>query len=264
MLIVGERINASRSSIADALKCRDREFLQREAKAQDMAGADYIDLNAAIFGTEEVEYLKWLIDSVQAVTDKPLCIDSPNAAAIKSVMADIATKPMINSITLEPSRLERMLTLAAEYDTKVIALCQSDTLIAKTVDEKIDIAGKLVEKVSEAGIPLEDLYIDPLVFPLSADEKSSLATLEAIKGIMRSYAGVHTICGVSNVSYGLPNRKLVNRSFLIAGIAYGLDSVIVDPLNKELYAALKTAVMVAGKDDYCMEYITAFREGLLC
>ena len=263
MLIVGERINASRRRIAEALECRDREIIQNEAKLQDMAGADYIDVNAATFGTDEVEYLKWLIDAVQAVTEKPLCIDSPSPLVIKSVISQTAIKPMINSITLEPSRLEGMLPLVAEYNAKVIALCQSDDLVAKTIEEKIDIAGRLVEKVSEAGVSLDDLYIDPLVFPLSADDKSSIATLEATKEIMKRYAGVHTICGVSNVSHGLPNRKLINRTFLTAGIVHGLDSVIIDPLNRELYAALKTAVMVAGKDDYCMEYISAFREGRL-
>ena len=118
-----------------------------------------------------------------------------------------------------------------------------------------------MEKLAAAGVALDDLYIDPLVYPLSTNPQSACATLEAIRMIMKEFAGVHTICGLTNVSYGLPARKLINRAFLAAAIAMGLDAAIIDPTDKQLYAMLKAATMVAGKDDYCMEYICAFREG---
>ncbi|MCP4664984.1 MAG: dihydropteroate synthase, partial [Deltaproteobacteria bacterium] len=120
-----------------------------------------------------------------------------------------------------------------------------------------------VARVTDAGIPLDDLYIDPLVYPLATNPTSALATLDAIERMMREFSGVHTICGLTNVSYGMPNRKLVNRTFLVSAIARGLDAAILDPTDKKLFSALKAAHMVAGKDDFCMQYIAAFREGRL-
>ena len=169
--------------------------------------------------------------------------------------------PMINSITLEPYRLESILPLLAEYRSKVIALCQSEASMAKTTEEKIKMACQLVEKVTASGVPLDDLYIDPLVYPLSTNPELALSTLEAIEQIMKQFPGVHTTCGLTNISYGLPNRRLVNRTFLVAAIARGLDSAIVDPTDKKLYESLKAALMIAGKDTFCMEYLKAFRDG---
>ena len=125
----------------------------------------------------------------------------------------------------------------------------------------MEMAGQLVEKVKAAGIPLDDLYIDPLVYPLATNDQSALATLNAIEQIMKQFPGVHTTCGLTNVSYGLPNRKLVNRTFLVAAIARGLDSAILDPTDKQLFGALKAALMIASRDEFCMQYITGFREG---
>jgi len=135
--------------------------------------------------------------------------------------------------------------------------------LSETVDQKVALARQLVEKLTGAGVPLDDLYIDPLVYPLSTNPKSAAATLEAIGEIMRRFPGVHTVCGLTNVSYGLPARKLINRAFLAAAINRGLDSAIIDPTDKLLYAMLKAATLVAGQDDYCMDYITVFRQGRL-
>lgn len=263
MLIIGERINASRKSIAEAISSRNAPFIQNEAKVQAMAGADYLDVNAGTFFGEEVKHLLWVIETVQEVVNLPLCIDSPDPSVIKVVIPLAKKNPIINSITLEHSRLEGILPLVAEYDTKVIALCQSGDSIADTADAKVRMAGQLVERVKATGIPLDHLYIDPLVYPLATNDQSALATLDAIEKIMKEFPGVHTTCGLTNVSYGLPNRKLVNRTFLVAAIARGLDSAILDPTDKQLFGALKAALMIAGKDEFCMQYITAFREGKL-
>jgi len=182
---------------------------------------------------------------------------------IKAMLSQIRGKPMINSITLEPSRIESILPLVKEYNPKVIALCQSEDSMAETVDEKVKLAGQLVERASAFGLPLDDLYIDPLLYPLSKNSNSALATLSAIEKIMKEFPGVHTTCGLTNVSYGLPNRKLVNRTFLVAAITRGLDSAIIDPTDRQLYSSLKSALSVIDKDEFCMEYITAFREGRL-
>jgi 5-methyltetrahydrofolate--homocysteine methyltransferase len=261
MLIIGERINASRKSIAEAISSRDAAFIQKEAKDQALAGADYLDVNAGTFLGEEAERLRWVIDAVQAVTDIPLSLDSPDPSVIKAVIPLIKKTPMINSITLEPRRLEEILPLVVEHRAKVIALCQSGDTIAETAEAKVQMASQLVERVKIAGIPLDDLYIDPLVYPLATNDQSARATLTAIEEIMRQFPGVHTTCGLTNVSYGLPDRKLVNRTFLAAALVRGLDSAILDPTDKQLSGALKAALAIAGKDEFCMQYITGFREG---
>jgi 5-methyltetrahydrofolate--homocysteine methyltransferase len=263
MLIIGERINASRKSIAEAISSRDAAFIRNEAKIQADAGAGFIDVNAGTFVGEEAKHLRWVIETVQEAVDLPLSVDSPDPAVIKAMIPLVTNTPMINSITLEASRLENILPIVAEHQTKVIGLCQSGDSIADTAETKVKMAGQLVKKVEASGLPLDHLYIDPLVYPLATNDRSALATLDAIERIMKEFPGVHTTCGLTNVSYGLPNRKLVNRTFLIAAIDRGLDSAILDPTDKQLYGALKAALMIAGKDEFCMEYIAGFREGRL-
>ncbi len=263
MLIIAERINSSRRKIAEAISGRDKGFIQGEAKAQAEAGAHYIDVNAGAFLDNEAEHLKWLIDSVQEVCDLPLCIDSPDANVIREVLPLSRLTPMINSITLEPARIEGILPLVAEYKTKVIGLCQSEDSKAESTEEKVELAGQLAEKVKQAGIQLDSLYIDPLVYPLGTNTASAIATLDAIERIMKEFPGVHTVCGLTNISHGLPSRKLMNRTFLVAAIMRGLDGTIMDPTDRQLYGSLKAAEALAGKDDFCIEYIQAFRAGRL-
>jgi len=263
MLIIAERINSSRKWMARAMEARDAAFVQHEAGKQAGAGADYLDVNAGAFVGEELDCLKWVVRAVQEVTDSPLCIDSPDPAVIKGVLPLVNKPPLINSITLDPARLNGILPLVAEHGAKVIGLCQSEDKMAESIDDKLRLAGQLAENVTKAGIPLSDLYIHPLVYPLATHPPSAMVTLAAIDRIMHELKGVHTICGLTNVSYGLPERKLINRTFLVAAVARGLDAVILDPTDKALFGALKAGLAVAGKDEYCMDYIAAFREGRL-
>ena len=263
MLVIAERINASRKQIAQAISAGDRAFIQGEAKAQTQAGSHYIDVNAGTFVGEEAEKLKWIVEAVQEVTELPLSIDSPDPAVIQAMMPLLKKTPLINSITLEPSRIEGMLPLVVAHKTKVIALCQSEHGSAETTEAKVALAGQLVEKLTGAGVPIDDIYIDPLVYPLSTNPKSARATLEAIGEIMTKFSGVHTVCGLTNVSYGLPARKLVNRAFLAAAITMGLDSAIIDPTDSKLYAVVAAGKLISGRDECCLNYIRAFREGRL-
>jgi cobalamin-dependent methionine synthase I len=263
MIIIGEKINSSRRLIAEAIASGDREYIQKEAIAQSEAGADYIDVNAAAFMEKEAECLKWVIEAVQEVTELPLCIDSPDPEVTKKVIPLVKKPPMINSITLEASRLDSILPLVLDCKATVIGLCQTKDQMGKTATEKIEIASRLIEKVTAFGIGIDALYIDPLVFPVGADSTSVCATLDAIEEIMKQYHGVHTVCGLTNVSHGLPNRKLVNRTFLAKAIARGLDAAILDPTDKKLFSVMRAALMLAGKDKFCMQYIKAFRNGLL-
>jgi 5-methyltetrahydrofolate--homocysteine methyltransferase len=261
VIIIGEKINSSRKQISQAVLSNDASLIQKEAQDQVSAGVDYIDVNAGSFLGEEAVRLQWLIDVIQEVTSVPLCIDTPDPGVIKHVLPLVRHKPMINSITLEPARLQGMLPLAVEYEAKVIALCQTENTIAEKTGAKVKMAEQLVEKLTAVGIPIDHIYVDPLVYPLSADHNSALSTLHAIRQIMSAFPGVHTTCGLTNVSHGLPNRKLINRSFLVAAIVSGLDSALLDPTDKLLYGSLMAALTVVGKDEFCLDYITAFRKG---
>ena len=263
MLIVGERINASRKAIRAALEVMDAVAIQQEARAQDAAGAHYIDVNGGTFPGREPELLRWLVDTVQAVTDKPLCLDSPDPDAIAAALPKVRRPPMINSINLERARFDRVLPLALEYQTKLIALCQGEDLPAATAQQKVALAAELVDRLTTAGLELDDIYVDPLVFPLGTDSGSAQATIEAIGEIMRRYPGVHTICGLTNVSHGLPARKLINRTFLVGAMSRGMDAAIVDPTDAALVSAIYAARAVFGRDDYCMELIEGFRDGVV-
>lgn len=264
MLIVAERINASRKAIRAALEAMDSAAIQQEARIQDAAGAHYIDVNGGTFPGREPELLCWLVDTVQAVTNKPLCLDSPDAAALAAALPRVKTKPpMINSITLEGGRFESVLALALEHRTKLIALCQGEDVPAASAAEKIELGSELVERLTRAGVPLDDVYVDPLVFPLGTDSLSAQATIEAMSELMRRFPGVHTICGLSNVSHGLPARKLLNRTFLVAALTRGMDAAIIDPTDAQLMSTVYAAQAVLGRDEYCMGLIEAFQEGRL-
>ena len=264
MLIVAERINASRKAIRSALEAMDAAAIQQEARAQDAAGAHYIDVNGGTFPGREPELLSWLVDVVQDATDKPLCLDSPDASALAAALPRVKTRPpMINSINLECDRYERVLPLALEYRAKLIALCQGEGVPATSAEQKVALAAELIERLTRAGVALDDIYVDPLVFPLGTDSSSAQATIDAIGTIMQRFPGVHTICGLTNVSHGLPARKLINRTFLVGAMSRGMDAAIVDPTDQSLVSALYAARAVFGRDDYCMELIEAFRDGVV-
>ena len=264
MIVIAERINASRTYIAKAIAGKNGAFIRSEAKAQASAGADFIDVNAGTFVGEEPEHLGWVIETVQQAVDTPLCIDSPDPKVIEAVFPLVKARPvMFNSVTLEPARLHGLLPLAADSGAYLIGLCQSEDTMAETEDDKLRLAETLVEEVSGAGIPLDHLFIDPLVYPVSTNGASALSTLNAIHRIMEEFPGVHTTCGLTNVSYGLPSRKLVNRTFLATAISRGLDSAIMDPTDSQLYGTMKAALVLMGKDEFCMSYVTDFRAGRL-
>ena len=263
MLIVAERINSSRKSISEAIKAEDADFIRNEAKSQTEAGAWYIDVNAGSFVGQETEYLCWLVGVVQEATDLPLCLDSPDPAAIAAALKLVKKPCMINSITMEKQRLDGLLPLIKQYGTRIVVLCQSDTGMAHTVEEKVDIAGKMVDILTGEGVAAGDIFIDPLIYPIATDTRSAVAALGAIREITAQMPEVHTICGLTNVSYGLPVRKLINRTFLVAAIAQGLDSAIIDPTDRELMAGLVAAEALLDRDKFCAGYITAYRQGKL-
>jgi cobalamin-dependent methionine synthase I len=263
MLIVGERINSSRKSIARAILEKDKAFIKNEATIQTVAGADFIDINAGQFAGKETEYLSWLVEIVQEATHVPLCLDSADPEAIKAVLPLVDKPPMINSITLERRLFDTLLPVILGQKCKVIALCQSGRRVAQSPSEKLELAGELIENLTRSGLPIDQIFIDPLVFPLATDTGSGKATLAAISSIKTGYPGVQTICGLTNISFGLPERRLINRTFLVSAISMGLDATIIDPTDKQLFAALKAVLLIDDQDGFAQNYIAAFRQGHL-
>lgn len=269
MLIVGERINTSRKVkgepvIETAVANRDTEYIQKMAKDQVDAGATYIDLNCGTLREGEPDALEWLVKTVQAAVDVPVCFDSPDAVAIERAIAsyDVSKgQPMINSITAETERYENILPLVLKYKTKVIALAMDDTGIQQDPDKRISVARDLVIKLTQAGVPIDDIYVDPLTFPIGTGSDVAVSMLDIIEKIMLEFPGVHTIAGLSNVSHGMPGRKFLNQAMTVLAMGKGLDAGIVDPMDRYLMALIAASESLLGRDDFSMNYITLFREG---
>jgi 5-methyltetrahydrofolate--homocysteine methyltransferase len=261
MLVVGERINSSRKSIEPAVRDRDVGFIEKEAKDQVDAGVHVIDVNAATLMEDEVESLKWAVQLIQDSVKVPICIDSPNPVAVGEVLPLCKRKAMVNSITAEKERYAKLIPLIQEHKPNVVGLCMDDRGMPDSAEDRIRISSDLIGKLTKDGVPIGDIYIDPVVTPVSTDTRYGMAVLEAIEAIMKAFPGVHTICGLSNVSYGLPNRKQVNQMFLVMAMTKGLDAVILDPCDKRIMANLITTMTLLGKDRFCMNYLTAFRQG---
>jgi 5-methyltetrahydrofolate--homocysteine methyltransferase len=264
MLIVGERINTSRKAIRPAVEKKDTVFIQEEARKQAQAGATMIDVNCGTFVNNESEYLEWLVETVQQAVDLPLCIDSPNPEGIKVALGHHRNgKPLLNSITAQSDRFDQILGLIIEHRSSVVALCLDDKGMPESTDDVLRIASTLVEKLTSAGVPEGDIYIDPVVRPVGTNPIYGKIVLESIGRIASEFESVHTICGLSNVSYGLPLRKLLNQNFLTMCLCAGLDAVILDPLDQRMMSNLMASQALLGEDEMCLKYITAFREGRL-
>jgi 5-methyltetrahydrofolate--homocysteine methyltransferase len=261
MLIIGELINASRKAIAAQIENQDAAAIQKVAQDEFEAGADYIDVNAGIFVGKEPEYLKWLVETVQTAVDAPCCIDSPDPAAIEAALSVLKGTPMINSISLEKDRYDKLMPIIAGTDFKVVALCMSDDGMPETLEDRMTIADKLVDGLIQNNVKLENIYVDPLVQPLSVNKSFGVEFVNSIEKIMTTFPGIHTTCGLSNISYGLPNRKYLNQMFMVMAIAKGLDGAIIDPLDKRMMANIIAAEALAGKDNYCMNYLKGHRAG---
>ena len=263
MIIVGEKINSSRKGIAQALEKRDAEFIGTVAREQAQAGAQYIDVNAGTYVNEEVDYLCWLVETVQGAVDLPLCLDSPNPKALSEAIKRHHGEPMINSISLEKDRFQSLLSVVTSQPCKVVALCMAQTSMPRTAEERASVGSELIGELTDKGIPIENIYVDPLVQPVAVDVAMGPAVLDAVKKIMDDFPGVNTICGLSNVSYGLPKRHLINRNFLALAMAHGLSAAILDPTDTKLMATLLAVEMLLGRDEYCQHYIKAYQEGRL-
>jgi 5-methyltetrahydrofolate--homocysteine methyltransferase len=212
---------------------------------------------------EELETLEWLVEIVESAVDTPICIDSPNADTLAALIPAIRKPGIINSVSGETGKCETLYPLAAKTAWKIIVLTCDDSGIPFEADKKTQIAWALIEKAAEHGIAPERLFIDPLVLALSAVNNALTGFTESIRQIRDKYPAAHFTSGLSNISFGMPARKYINRGFLTFAIEAGMDSAIMDPTSKEMYAALLTAEVLLGRDRRCRNYNGAYRAGRL-
>lgn len=263
MLIIGELINTSRKAINTAVEAKDSNYIIDIVKKQDGAGADYIDVNCGSLFTGEPEVMEWLVNLVQGVTDKPLCIDSPNPLALEAGLAlNRNGQAMVNSISAETERFAQILPLVKRYKTKVVALCMDDSGMPETGEDRLKVARKLIPSLLAEGVAGNDIYLDPLVKPIGTNGMAGVEVLDSVRKIHLEFPDIHFVCGLSNVSFGLPNRKILNQAFMIQTMVAGMDSYILDPLDKAMMGFYYASQALLGEDEFCINYLQAHRGGL--
>lgn len=262
MIIIGEKINGSIPAVAEAIAARDAEFIKNRAKAQAEAGATFIDCCASVPEAEEVETLKWMIECIQEATDLPIAVDSPSADVIKEAYKFCNKEGIINSVSGEGSKVDTIFPLIADTKWGVICLLSDDTGIPKTAADRLKVFDYIMSKAKEYNISPDRLYIDPLVEMLCTSEDGMAMNVEVMSTIRKQYPDIHLVAAVSNISFNLPVRKLVNLGYTVLAMNAGLDSAILDPLNRDMMGVIYATEALLGLDDYCMEYIGAYREGI--
>ena len=261
--VIGERINTSRKLVQAAVAERDADYIINDVKKQQEAGANYIDVNAGARIGHETEDMKWLLDTIQPIATVPLALDSPDPAVLEMAFQMVEKTPMINSISLEKDRFEAMMPFLEGKECKIIALCMDDNGMPTSADDILARATTLVEALNNIGIPTNCIYIDPLVQPISTDSNKGMMILNAVRAIKAKYPEVHITGGLSNISYGLPQRHMINRTFVTLMMDAGMDSAIIDPLDAKIMATIKTADMLLGNDSFCGNYLKGVRSGAI-
>ncbi len=260
MIIIGERLNSSRPRVLKALSMRDKDFIVAEACAQAEAGAQYIDINAAQVLEGEIDALLWAIELIQEKLDVGISIDTPNPKAMEAALRKAKGDVIMNSIIGDSNRLNDLLGLVEQFKPGVIVLCMDEHGIPRSVDKVIDIARSVFEKLLGIGIPAERIFFDALIRPVSVDEGSIEFFLKALRALKQNLPDARTIAGISNVSFGLPARRVLNRTLLTLAIENGLDAAIIDPLDKEIMMSLAATNLLLNKDPGCRNYITLARK----
>ena len=263
MIIIGEKINGSIPAVAEAIARRDAEFIKARAIAQEEAGATFIDCCASVPEAEELETLKWMIDCIQEVSDLPIAVDSPSAQVLAQAWKFCKKPGLFNSVSGESDKMDVIFPIMAENKGwQVIALLSDDTGIPKNAADRLRVFDKVMAKAKEYGIAPNRIHIDPLVEMLCTSENGIETNTEVISTIRQKYPTIHITAAVSNISFNLPVRKMLNLGFTVLAMNAGLDSAILDPTNRDMIGLIYATEALLGLDDYCMEYISAYREGL--
>lgn len=263
MIIIGEKINGSIPAVAEAIAKRDADVIKQRAIAQANAGATFIDCCASVPEAEEVETLHWMIDCIQEVTDTPIAVDSPSADVLLQAYKFCKRPGLFNSVSGEGDKIEKIFpVLAQEKGWQVIALVSDDTGIPKNAADRLKVFDKIMAKAKEYGIDPSRIHIDPLVEMLCTSENGIETNVTTISTIRNQYPTIHITAAVSNISFNLPVRKMVNLGFTVLAMNAGLDSAILDPTNRDMIGLIYATEALLGMDDFCCEYIGAYREGL--
>ncbi len=257
-VMIGEKINPTgHKKLAAALSSGNLDYVRDLANRQLSWGADVLDINVGVPGLDEVALVRQVVELVSSLTDAPLCLDSANPAVLEAGLALAPGKPLVNSVSGEEKRLEAVLPLVSARGAAVIGLTMDDNGIPQTAEERVAIAEKIVNRAAQLGIPAEDIIIDPLVLTVGSDSKAGLVTLHTIE-LVRKALGVNINLGASNVSFGLPDRPVINQAFLTLAIQAGATCAITDP--SKLGSTIRATDLLLGKDDYSARYIKYFRQ----
>ncbi len=258
--IIGERINPTgRKAFAEQLRAGDLSQVVADVEEQVAMGAHMLDVNMGVPLADEAELLARAVELVQEHTDLPLCIDSSVVEALEAGLAAYRGKALVNSVTCEDDRLERVLPLVKEHGAAVICLVNDERGIPQTAAERLEICKRLVEKVHERWeVPLEDIVVDPLAMTVGADPQAVVTTLETISSIRDTF-GLNMTLGASNTSFGLPNRHALNAAFLAIASYAGLTSAIMDARTTQTVEACRAADLLLGRDEWGMSWIAAHR-----
>ncbi|HSW38461.1 MAG TPA: methyltetrahydrofolate cobalamin methyltransferase [Acidobacteriota bacterium] len=262
MIIIAEKINGSIPSVAKAIEAKDADFIRNLAKAQSEVGSDFIDVCASVEVSRELETLKWMIDVVQEVTETPLAVDSPSAEICEQAI-DFCKKPgLVNSVSMEGNKIDIVFPKIADTKWGCIALLCDDTGIPRTAEKRLEVFEALMKRAKEFNIAPSRLHIDPLVEMLATSEDGINMIVEVMKEIRRQHPTIHVTGAASNISFNLPARKIINQAFVVLAMNAGLDSVILDPLNRDLRGLIYATDALLARDEMCIEYIQAFRKGI--
>jgi 5-methyltetrahydrofolate--homocysteine methyltransferase len=261
--IIGERINPTgRKLLAEEMKAGDFSRVEADALAQVAAGAHVLDVNAGVPMADEPALMAEAVRLVQSLTDVPLSIDSSVVEALESGLEAYQGKALLNSVTGEEDRLEKVLPLVKKHGAAVVAICNDDTGISTDINVRFEVAKKIIQRAADHGIPSSDVVVDPLVMPVGAMADAGVQVLELIKRL-RAELKVNTTCGASNVSFGLPNRVGLNVAFINMAIGAGLTSAITNPMEAPLMQAVRGSDVMMNRDEQCMNWISAYREPAL-
>jgi len=260
MIIIGERLNSNRPAVRDALARRDRAFLIDEARLQVRSGAGYLDLNAATLLEREKEGLCWAVPLLQKAVDVPLSLDTPDPEAMEAALQVHRGRAFLNSLTGEDKKLRKLLPMIRDHTPRVIVLCLDDYGPAPTPERALAIAQRVSGLLIEQGVAPTDIFIDPLLRPLGTDRNSAVRFLDSLRKIKQWIPGVKTVVGLSNVSFGLPQRRLFNRTMLALAVEAGLQAAICDPLDSDLRAAMAASEALLGLDPSLGRFLRFFRE----
>jgi 5-methyltetrahydrofolate--homocysteine methyltransferase len=258
-VIIGERINPTgRKVLAAEMKDGVMDRVRSDAMAQAAAGAHMVDVNAGIPAIDEPALLVAAIKAVMEVTDLPVCIDSSIIEALEAGLSAYKGKALVNSVTAEEERMERILPLVKKHGAAVIGMANDETGISMVPSERLELARRIVERAADHGIPQEDVIIDPIAMTVAADPTCGLITLETMR-LIRDELGNNMTCGASNVSFGLPDRPTVNAAFLPLAMHAGLTCAITNPLEPQVRHAILAGDLLLGHDEYAMKWISTYR-----